>query len=243
MSFSESLVVDIVGGYPGLAVVLEEWGIDSGRYGGYTLRVVCAAQNLDLEELCRLLETASQANPNGLAGFSRAQLVAHVREVHHEYLRRQLPVLEEASGKAARLYGSEHQQLRHVDQILRILAEELQQHLQREELFAFPWLGLADIRQDFGAVATFGPSKQLAQSGEAEVSPLDLWMLDCLAEERRKSSFRLSCLRFLTNHFSPPESAGESMRRLYSGLRDLDRDFQRHVYIEERYLFPPQLAA
>lgn len=219
MSFSDSLLVDIVGAHPGLAVVLEEWGIDSGRCGGHSLRAVCAAQSLDLGEMCRLLELATQSNPDGLAGLSRSELVAHVRRVHHDYLRQQLPALQEASRNAARLYGSEYRQLRHVDQIFRLLAEELYQHVQREEQFAFPWLG------------------------SQELSPLDLWMLDSLAEERRKSTFRLSCLRFLTNHYSLPESAGESMRRLYSGLRDLDRDFQRHVYVEERYLFPRQLAA
>ncbi len=220
MFFSDSLLVDIVGSHPGLAVVLEEWGLDSGRNGGQTLKAACAALHLDLEEVCRQLDRARQACPDGFAGFSRAELVAHVRQVHHDYLRRHLPNLQETARDAARLYGAEHQQLRHVDQIFRLLASELNEHVVREEQFAFPWLG-----------------------SQEHLSALDLWMLDSLAEERRKAVFRLNCLRFLTNHYTVPDSAGESLKRLYSGLRDLDRDFQRHVYVEERYLFPRQLAA
>lgn len=219
MFFPDSLLVDIVGSYPGLAVVLEEWGVDTVRAGGQTLRAACAAQQLDLEEIVRQLDRAREACPDGLAGFSRSELVAHVRQVHHDYLRRNLPSLQETARNAARLYGAEYRQLRHVDQIFRLLADELHQQVAREEQFAFPWLG----------------SQQL--------SSLDLWMLDNLAEERRKAVFRLNCLRFLTNHYTLPESAGESLRQLYRGLRELDRDFQRHVYVEERYLFPRQLAA
>ncbi len=219
MFFPDSLVVDIVGSHPGLSVILEEWEIDTVRVGGQTLRVACAARQLDLEEICRQLECARQASPTGLAGMSRSELVAHVRDVHHDYLRRNLPQLQETARHAARLYGAEHRQLRHVDQIFRLLADELHQHVAREEQFAFPWLGCQDL------------------------SPLDLWLLDSLAEERRKAIFRLNCLRFLTNHYTLPDSAGESLKRLYNGLKDLDRDFQRHVYVEERYLFPRQLAA
>lgn len=219
MFFPDSLLVDIVGSHPALAVVLEEWGIDTGRASSQTLRAVCVAQQLDLDEICRQLERSREACPEGLAGLSRAELVAHVREVHHEYLRRHLPSLQETARQAARLYGAEHRLLRHVDQIFRVLSEELQQHLTREEQFAFPWLG------------------------SQALSPLDLWMLESLAEERRKAVFRLNCLRFLTNHYTLPDRAGESLRKLYSGLKDLDRDFQRHVYVEERYLFPRQLAA
>lgn len=220
MFFPDSLLVDIVGGHPALAVVLEEWGMDPGRVASQTLKAVCTAQRLDLDEICRQLERAREACPDGLAGMSRAELVAHVRLVHHGYLRRNLPQLQEIARQAARIYGAEHRQLRHVDQIFRLLAGELQEHLVREEQFAFPWLG-----------------------SQQDLSPLDFWMLDSLAEERRKAVFRLNCLRFLTNHYTVPESAGESLVRLYSGLKDLDRDFQRHVYVEERYLFPRQLAA
>ncbi len=219
MFFSDSLLVDIVGSHPALAVVLEEWGIDPGRTGSQTLKAACTTQQLDLEEICRQLERAREACPEDLARLSRAELVAHVRQVHHGYLRRHLPKLQETARQAARIYGAEHRHLRHVDQIFRLLAEELHEHLVREEQFAFPWLCSQDL------------------------SPLDLWMLDSLAEERRKAVFRLSCLRFLTNHYTLPESAGESMVKLYNGLKELDRDFQRHVYVEERYLFPRQLAA
>ena len=219
LSFCNSLLVDIVGQYPGLSVVLEEWGIDSCRLAGHSLRAVCALHKLDLNELCRALELARQVNPEGLACLSRSQLVAHVRSAHHDYLRVHLPSLLALCTQACRLYATQYQQLRHVEEIVRVLVRELDEHVQREEQFAFPWLGSLDL------------------------SPLDLWMLDSLAEERRKSSFRFNCLRFLTNHFTPPGGAGDSLCRLYSGLRELDRNFQRHVYVEERYLFPRQLAA
>lgn len=219
MFFPNCLLVDLVGSHPALAVVLEEWGIDTGRAGGQTLQAVCAAQQLDLEEICRQLERARQACPDGLAGLSKAELVAHVRQVHHDYLRRTLPSLQETARQVARIYGAEHHSLRHVDQIFRLLAEELREQVTREEQFAFPWLASQNL------------------------SPLDFWMLDSLAEERRKAVFRLNCLRFLTNHYTLPEGAGESLVRLYNGLKQLDRDFQRHVYVEERYLFPRQLAA
>jgi len=256
--FPDSLVVDIVGSHPGLSVVLEEWGIDTVRAGGQTLRVACAAQHLDLEEICHQLERAHQASPTGLAGLTRAELVAHVRDVHHDYLRRNLPQLQETARNAARLYGAEHRQLRHVDQIFRLLADELHQHVTREEQFAFPWLicaadshppGCAPncpsyLSQEWSSsAATDCRESGNSGPGSQDLSPLDLWMLDSLAEERRKAVFRLNCLRFLTNHYTLPDRAGESLRRLYSGLKDLDRDFQRHVYVEERYLFPRQLAA
>ena len=208
-----SCLVDIVGSNPALRIVLEEWGLDYCRWGEQTLAGACQAAGLDLQAVEAALDRARQVSAGELRDRGAAELVAYVRDAHHAYVRQQLPGLLATMGRVVQLYGAQRQELPHIARVLQCLAADLNDHVVKEEMFAFPWL--------------------LDPKGKQP----DEWILASLAEDRRRASFRLNCLRFLTNHYTQPEQTGDSYRELYAGLHALEKDLRQHVYIEDRLLF------
>lgn len=210
MNTPESFLVDIVGANPALGIVLEEWGLDYCKSAEETLARACHAEGLDLAEVEAALKRAGEVGSK-LAGRSRAELVAYVRHSHHDYLRRFLPQLLESMKKVLRLYGAERRELVQVSRVLQVLAQDVLDHISKEEMFAFPWI--------------------------VEGETPHPWILESLAEDRRRASFRLNCLRFLTNHYKLPAGERPSQSELYAGLRELEKNLRRHVYVEDRLLF------
>ena len=66
------------------------------------------------------------------------ELCDHIIEHHHGYLREELPPLRELVDKVARVHGSTHVELLGVQEIFHELADELEQHMVKEEQIVFP---------------------------------------------------------------------------------------------------------
>jgi len=223
-AIAERTVGELVAERPGRSRIFESLGIDFCCQGNRTLRQTCVREGIALESVVAKLEAeaaapAPQENP---AKLPPAKLCEYIVEVHHGFLRRELPRLRALSVKVANVHGGHTPSLIQVRDVFAGLQQELDSHMMKEERILFPMIGA------------------MAQGQSPAMS------LDCpvnqMIHEHDIAGAALSRLRELSHDYQPPEEACNSYRALFAGLHELSDDLHRHIHLENSVLFPAAMA-
>jgi regulator of cell morphogenesis and NO signaling len=214
-------VGEIVAENPSQARVFQAFGIDFCCQGGRTLREACMLKDIGLEWVIEQLEASAagkispESNPALLAPV---ELIRHVVDTHHAYLRQELPRLQAMAERVAKVHGGHTPTLIEVFHTYCGMADELAGHMRKEEEILFPAIQ---------ALSAGGPS----------VLPLD-GPVSCMLQEHDDAGAALARMRELTNGFTPPPEACNTYRALFAGLAELEEDLHRHIHLENSVLFP-----
>ena len=106
------------------------------------------------------------------------------------------------------------------------LKDELQMHLQKEEVILFPYIRQAEESQTTGAPlphACFG-------SVESPIRMMEF--------EHDNAGGALRRMRDCTANYTLPEGACASYLGLFHGLQALEADLHMHIHLENNVLFP-----
>lgn len=206
--------------------VLEEYGIDYCCGGRRTLREACSELGVEpdavLEALRRAdLESPASEEPDA-SWSSLAELIDHILDTHHAFLRTELPRLSELVLKTERAHGERHRELAECREIFGSLRAELESHMVKEERILFP-----AIR---GLESASAEGRPLGGSVRGPISVMEM--------EHDSAGDALEQLRRLTDDYTPPEDACNTWRALLDGLRTLELDLHRHIHKENHILFP-----
>ncbi|MEZ5980392.1 MAG: iron-sulfur cluster repair di-iron protein, partial [Planctomycetota bacterium] len=198
--------------------------------GRRTLLDACRERGLDADAIARELELeADEVAPPSidLAALPLDALCDHVEREHHAFLRRELPRLTEAWTKVARVHGAKHPECVQVARRVAELAEELEQHLLKEEMVLFPAIrGIAS------------GNRAAARHCGSVRNPIGMMEL-----EHDDAGLVLRELRALTDDYAVPDDACATYRAALDGLVELERDLHAHVHAENNVLFPRAVAA
>ena len=213
-------VGEIVAENPSQARVFQAFGIDFCCQGGRTLREACTLKGIGLESVIEQLEAAAAVksppdqNP---ALLPPVELIQHIVDKHHAYLRTELPRIRAMSQRVAHVHGGHTPSLVEVFEIYCAMADELDSHMMKEEQILFPAI-------------------QALCSG-SKVRPLD-GPVACMLQEHEDAGAALARMRELTHGFTPPPEACNTYRALFAGLAELEEDLHRHIHLENAVLFP-----
>lgn len=215
-------VAQIVTRFPAAARVFQKYRIDFCCHGDVPLPQACAGRGLDpaavADELARALEEDDGSLPVDASRLTTPELIAHVVERHHAYLRQALPYVLPLAAKVARVHGERNPALEPLHQAVQALERALLPHLEQEEAELFPGLVAgADAGWARGALAA-------------------------MFEEHVAVGQLLSTLRDLSGGFSTPEWGCKTYRVLMHELEALEADVLRHVHLEN-HLLAPRFAA
>lgn len=155
------------------------------------------------------------------------ELIGHIVETHHGYLKEALPRLERLVGRVATVHGEGHPELLELRETFGALKPELEAHLLKEEEVVFPMCGElegAEVKPDFHCRTIENPIKTLVAEHEEVGGVLDR-------------------MRELTGGYEPPEGACNTYRAMLDGLEELERDVHMHVHKENNVLFQKASAA
>lgn len=220
---------DIVAGHPELAAVFERLGLDYCCGGRQTLTEACRGRSLEPGQVLSLLNAyeggadgARESNDLAVADFTLAELVDHILETHHTYLKEEMPRLRKLSAKVAAVHGPGDPRLVEVRDVFQALSDELDVHMQKEEAILFPMIR---------ALEEDGPAPAMHCGGL-------LGPVSQMEYEHEQAGSDLTRLRELTDEYRPPEHACASYRALLDGLERFERDMHRHVHKENNLLFP-----
>ena len=227
----ERTVGEMVVEQPSRARVFEQFGIDYCCGGKIPLTEACATRGVDhaavLEALHEVEANASAASDKDWSEESMTTLVDHIVTTHHAYLREEFPRLTKMTARVAEVHGERHSELLEVRDVFAALRDELEQHMQKEEVILFPM-----IKQlDSGVTAAAGHCGGIA-------NPIAM-----MEHEHDSAGDGLGTLRDLTGGFVPPDDACNTYRVMLDALAKLEADLHQHIHKENNILFPRALAA
>lgn len=215
----------LVADAPERAHIFEELGIDYCCGGNQSLAQACHAQDLDPATVVRMLDAISPATTDSTKTDWTVKplesLIDHIVATHHEFLRRELPRLQERLAKATRVHAGDVEWLSPVHELFEALKRELEQHMESEEEYVFP------------AIRTLAKGRILPDG-----STLDTTAFEQMIAEHDDAGAMLERLRTLTNDYTPPDGACSTFHAALDGLRELEADMHRHVHKENNILFP-----
>lgn len=226
----EQTVASVVTQYPSAIPLFEGLKIDYCCGGNKSLKEACAKAGVSPEKVIGSLESISAVTPRDENWNDRplSELVNFLVEKHHAYTREQLALLDKLSEKVARVHGPHHPELLKVRELFQVMAEDLLQHLMKEERVAFPYLLALEAsvlgkrkEEPFFSFETFQSQPQRVLMADHEE----------VGEQLRE-------LRRLTGDFNPPTDACVTFQAFYRAFVELEEDLHRHIHLENNVLFP-----
>lgn len=215
------------------AEVFRKFGIDYCCGGKKPLEEVCLKKGVDpqaVREALAALADQPAGPPQAFDSMELDALAQHIVHRHHAYVTEALPMLHELTEKVARVHGERHPELVEIAQRFRVVSQELQMHMRKEEHVLFPQITKMAVAQRTGGFATvpfFGSVASPIRMMEAEHEAAG----DDMAEIRRLSS-----------EYTPPADACTSYRVLFAKLAEFEEDLHQHVHLENNILFPKAIA-
>ncbi len=233
MTTTTQTVRDIALENPGAIRVFETFGIDYCCGGRKSLAEACAMKEIAVEKVIEALERATTTpndRPEDWTVKSLGQLAAHIVTVHHAYVRKELPRLEELAAKVVRRHGDTHAELPEIQAKLAQLGEELLQHCAKEEIFLFPYITKLERAIDGETSKPHGCFGSVAD-------PIAM-----MTQEHDAAGTLIAEMRELSDGFQPPEGSCPTYRGFYNGLREFEQDLHQHIHLENNILFPRAIA-
>lgn len=220
------IVGDIAAGFPGAVNLFKEYRIDFCCGGNRTLSAALEQKQIDagvfLERLNELFRQAreKQIRETDWREKTSGELIDHIVQTHHDYLRRELPLLSEFVAKISRVHGGAHPELTELHDRFHQMKQELEEHLAAEEEVIFPVIRQAE---QTGAEADFSKAANTIEEMEDDHSTV---------------GHLLHKIREITQDYRLPEDACRSYVVTYSKLEALEADMFEHIHLENNVLFP-----
>ncbi|HYI93068.1 MAG TPA: iron-sulfur cluster repair di-iron protein [Bryobacteraceae bacterium] len=210
--------------------VFEKFGIDYCCGGKRQLADVCREKGYDTEAIQTELDAAMSASAELERDWSSARLsdlIEHIVGMHHEYLRRELPAIEQRLEKVYRVYNQRYgPTLTGLPEVVGALKAELETHLLKEERVLFPAIAAFETAVSSGRPLPPTPFGTVANP------------IHTMENEHETAGQALSRIREITGDFAVPEYACVTYSALMSGLDELERDLHMHIHLENNILFP-----
>lgn len=225
---SKSTLRSIALEQPATIPVFERFHLDYCCGGKRPLDEACAEKGIASSEvLAALAEATGQARPaEDLGRATPTELIRHIVERHHSYVRGELPHLQSMAERVATKHGPAHPEVTLIQRNLAQLAEEMLFHLDKEEHILFPYVrGLEQSRENHAAPPSgcFGTVENPIRT---------------MIYEHEGAATLLAEMRAVTHGFTPWPDACPTTVGLYHGLDAFERDLHRHVHLENNLLFP-----
>ena len=210
--------------------VFEKLGIDYCCGGKRPLAEVCRTKGLDVDAVQTQLDEAANASPESAQDWliePLRDLIAHIVNTHHAYLKRELPAIGMRVAKVYRVYNARYgPTLTGLPEVFARLRAEMEMHMQKEEMVLFPAIAACEVAVNAGDPPPQSPFGTMA-------NPIAM-----MEAEHESAGEALAKIREITQNFHVPDYGCVTYRALMSGLKELEEDLHMHVHLENNVLFP-----
>ncbi|HEY7403699.1 MAG TPA: hypothetical protein VIB39_09270 [Candidatus Angelobacter sp.] len=228
---STEKVRDLVSKYPGAAPVLAHFGIHYSQSAGQSIGEACANASIHFPDFARQIYEGNFHSGEEVTYWKKAplgELVEHIVEHHHAFVKNESPRIEVMLQAAVRQFGTQYPEVQQILEIFRALTEDMGQHGDREEQLLFPFIRELAASANAGKTSTFAPEK------------VDSLIFALMQEHAAAAGLREKITE-LTRHYTVPRGARPEKSELYKALFDFECDLHRHLYLEDNFLYPRTL--
>jgi regulator of cell morphogenesis and NO signaling len=211
------------------AAIFEKYGIDFCCKGHRSIDEACERKSILTEEVMRELKkhfSSDNTDCPDYKSWSSSQLVDYILEKHHGYIAETTPLILRYLDKLCKVHGEKHPELFEVNRLFSESAEELAQHMKKEELFLFPWIKGMDSTSDDSAKNILSDKMMVKQ-------PVSMLM-----HEHETEGDRYKAIETLTNQYQVPSDGCSTYMVAYQMLREFQNDLHLHIHLENNILFP-----
>ena len=216
------------------ASVLEKHGIDYCCAGKSLFDDVCREKGLSPAAVKREIANAAAALPKEAKDWSAAplrELIRHIVNTHHEYLKLELPRVGQRLRKVVEVHGeNDPAALHELETVYEALWQEMDLHMHKEEMMLFPAIERYEAAMQSGSRLPPAPFGSIA-------NPIAV-----MEGEHDSAGRALLRIRQLTIDFQAPPYACFTYHALLDGLRALETDLHTHIHLENNILFPRVIA-
>lgn len=211
------------------AEVFRKFGLDFCCGGHKSVQDACVEKGIDVlkvEQALADVDSGVGTNNQDFNNWELDFLIDFILNTHHKYVSESIPMLYEFTTKVASVHGGSHPEVIEVAQLFRVVAEELESHMEKEEVILFPFikkLVLAKKNDIPYRAPGFGSIKNPINVMEAEHVSAG----DCLKR-----------INEITDNFTPPDDACSTYKVLYAKLKEFETDLHQHIHLENNVLFP-----
>lgn len=224
MELKTKKLKDIILEQPGAAALLESKRLDYCCQGNRTPSEACVQQQLDPEEIEKLLQelmASYKSVENNFSEWTADQLIDYILNEHHQYIRDISPVMMAHMRKIAAVHGERHPELHTLSYLGLELLSELSDHMIKEEEMLFPF-----IREQANG------SKPNAGFGSVS-NPIAM-----MEHEHNYAGQLLDQIFKITDGYTPPRDACTTYKVTFSELKTFEEKLHEHIHLENHLLFP-----
>ena len=215
------------------AGVFSQLGIDFCCKGNRTIDEVCAKKGIDKYALLDELERVTANNNNQGIDFKSWELdllIDYIEKKHHRYVEEKIPQLLSFLLKLEQVHGEQHPELFEIKKLFKRSADELTQHMKKEELILFPF-----VKKMVEATLT---DKLISQPHFGTVeNPIAM-----MKHEHDTEGERFRKIAMLTSNYVPPADACNTYKVTFAMLQEFEQDLHKHIHLENNILFPAAVA-
>jgi regulator of cell morphogenesis and NO signaling len=207
--------------------VFEKYDLDFCCRGRRTLSQVCAEKNISVNEVLSEMQLAKTiAKPIlPFTEMSAEQLISYILIHHHFYVKNAIPVIINHLEKLVAKHGDRYPNLVKVFRLFNLVKDELEPHMQKEELVLFPRI------KEIAALVL--QQKDINHELAYINSPIHV-----MESEHDNAGQAMFEIRRLTNNYTAPEDACTTHRVCMDELKAFETDLHQHVHLENNILFP-----
>lgn len=160
-----------------------------------------------------------------IEGLSPDQLADYIEKRHHTYVREKIPFIKEKLHKLCEVHGKNHVELFRVRDLFEEGAENLGQHMMKEELVLFP-----QIRKMVSVKKGNPVDEQEFETVESSIG--------VMLQEHQAEGDRFGTISGMTNHYETPSDGCNTYEVTMRTLQEFENDLHRHIHLENNILFP-----
>lgn len=213
-------VREIAGQHTDSYKIFHKYGIDFCCGGKRLLSDVCEEKGIEISVIANDF-LALEKIPSDQKDWNTEtleNLINHIVDTHHQYLRDDLPRLFHLTQKVASRHGERDTHLYKILEIFVSMANELLAHIEKEERVLFPMI------------------VEMEKTGD--ISPQILMPILAMEAEHEEAGAALEKLDRLTESYAIKPNMCSSYQALYVGLKQLEEDLKLHIHKENNILFP-----
>lgn len=214
------------------ANVFEKYHLDFCCKGKRTLEQACTESEIKVEEVLSELGKTEQSNSSSIPinynSMSLAKLIDYIIATHHSFVKKEMPVILGYLERVATKHGDRHPEMKKVLELFAAVKEEMEHHMQKEELVLFP--RIKEIERQLAE------GKEIVINSTYLLSPINM-----MEQEHDHAGTMLAEIRELTLNYNPPIDACTTYRLSHATLEAFEQDLHQHVHLENNILFPRAL--